>query len=87
VFNYCYHGTVDETFVTLLPNVKVVLRDGNTGYGVSPVATTRVVEFNDLPALERELSNCDVCIPSCAFLQPINHILLSTRLRVCWLSQ
>jgi glutamate-1-semialdehyde 2,1-aminomutase len=30
VFNWCYHGTIDETFVTLGPNGPVP-RPGNTG--------------------------------------------------------
>jgi glutamate-1-semialdehyde 2,1-aminomutase len=55
VFNWCYHGTVDETFATLRDGV-VGPRTGNLGPPVDPAETTRVVEFNDLDALERELS-------------------------------
>jgi glutamate-1-semialdehyde 2,1-aminomutase len=59
VFNYCYHGTVDESFATLRDG-EVVARAGNVGAPVPLAETTRVVEFNDLEALERELAHGDV---------------------------
>jgi hypothetical protein len=59
VFNWCYHGTVDETFVALHDG-QVVARRGNLGPPVPLDVTTRVVEFNDLEALERELANGNV---------------------------
>jgi glutamate-1-semialdehyde 2,1-aminomutase len=59
VFSYCYHGSVDETFVIATPNGPRS-RPGNTGAPVDPVATTRVVEFNDVAALESELAHGDV---------------------------
>lgn len=59
VFNYCYHGTVDEAFATLRDG-KTVRRRGNIGPPVDPALTTKVVEFNDLPALEAALSPGDV---------------------------
>ena len=55
VFNWCYHGTVDETLATLRDG-RVVAREGNIGPPVDPALTTRVVEFNDLPALEAALA-------------------------------
>ena len=61
VFNWCYHGTVDETFATLDGGV-VRARSGNLGPPVDPALTTRVVEFNDADALERELSHGDVAV-------------------------
>jgi glutamate-1-semialdehyde 2,1-aminomutase len=61
VFNWCYHGTVDETFATLREG-SVEARRGNLGPPVSPAETTRVVEFNDVDALERELSHGDVAL-------------------------
>jgi glutamate-1-semialdehyde 2,1-aminomutase len=61
VFNWCYHGTVDETFATLRDGV-VVARSGNLGPPVNPAETTRVVEFNDIDALERELARGDVAL-------------------------
>ncbi len=61
VFNWCYHGTVDETFATLVDG-HVGPRRGNLGPPVDPAATTRVVEFNDPATLERELSHGDVAL-------------------------
>src|SRR5213083_2096624 len=55
VFNWCYHGTVDETFATLARGGGVAVRAGSVGPPVAPSETTRVVEFNDPEALEREL--------------------------------
>lgn len=66
VFNYCYHGTVDETFITLQDGVAVARR-GNIGPPVDPAVTTRVVEFNDVPALEAALAAGDV---ACVLAEP-----------------
>jgi glutamate-1-semialdehyde 2,1-aminomutase len=66
VFNWCYHGTVDETLVTLRPRGSVA-REGNVGAPVDPARTTRVVEFNDPDALERELAHGDV---ACVLMEP-----------------
>ena len=60
VFNYCYHGSVDETFISLNEMGLPGLRSGNLGPPVNPLETTRVVEFNDISALEKELSYGDV---------------------------
>ena len=59
VFSYCYHGSVDETFVVATPDGPRA-RAGNVGPPVDPVVTTRVVEFNDEEALARELAHGDV---------------------------
>jgi len=59
VFSYCYHGSVDETFVVTTPDGPRS-REGNVGPPVDPAVTTRVVEFNDADALERELAHGDV---------------------------
>jgi glutamate-1-semialdehyde 2,1-aminomutase len=67
VFNWCYHGTVDETFATLAPDGRVVARPGNIGPPVDPAVTTRVVEFNDVAALERALAPGDV---ACVLAEP-----------------
>jgi glutamate-1-semialdehyde aminotransferase len=61
VFNHCYHGTVDETFAALEDGA-VVARPGNVGPPVALVETTRVVEFNDVEGLERELAAGDVAL-------------------------
>src|SRR5246500_2439775 len=44
VFNWCYHGTVDECFVTLYPDGSSGPRPGNVGPAVDPAFTTKVVE-------------------------------------------
>jgi glutamate-1-semialdehyde 2,1-aminomutase len=67
VFNWCYHGTVDET-LAVLRDGRVVARDGNVGPPVDPSVTTRVVEFNDLPALEAALAHGDV---ACVLAEPV----------------
>jgi glutamate-1-semialdehyde 2,1-aminomutase len=61
VYNYCYHGTVDESFASLSNGV-VGPRRGNVGPPVNPAETTRVVEFNDLTALEDELKRHDLAV-------------------------
>lgn len=66
VYHYCYHGSVDETFATL-ENGHVVARRGNIGPPVNPAETTRVVEFNDLNALEDALRHSDV---ACILAEP-----------------
>ncbi|KKM10161.1 aminotransferase [Clostridiales bacterium PH28_bin88] len=59
VFNYCYHGTVDETFISINEGVPGSRR-GNIGPQVNPVKTTKVIEFNDIAALEKALQPEDV---------------------------
>jgi glutamate-1-semialdehyde 2,1-aminomutase len=66
VFNWCYHGTVDESFATLRDGA-VVEREGNLGPPVPPAETTRVVEWNDVEALRRELGHGDV---ACVLAEP-----------------
>ena len=60
VFSYCYHGSVDEIFAVPDAEGKAVARPGNVAPPVPMDQTTRVVEFNDLVALERELAHGDV---------------------------
>ncbi|HEY6693020.1 MAG TPA: transaminase [Solirubrobacteraceae bacterium] len=62
VYAYCYHGSVDETFAVIGPDGRAVARPGNVGAPVDLAVTTRVVEFNDLEALERELAHEDVAV-------------------------
>ncbi|MGZ4390185.1 MAG: transaminase, partial [Gaiellaceae bacterium] len=66
VHNWCYHGTVDETFATLAGG-EVVPRLGSLGPPVPPAETTRVVEFNDVEGLDRELAHGDV---ACVLVEP-----------------
>jgi len=66
VFNWCYHGTVDETFAAL-DGGSVVEREGNLGPPVPLDETTRVVEWNDVEGLERELAHGDV---ACVLAEP-----------------
>src|ERR1700747_1921737 len=67
VFHYCYHGTIDESFASLGKNGEVGPRRGNIGPPVNPAETTRVVEFNDLDALEAALKHNDV---ACVLAEP-----------------
>lgn len=53
VHDYCYHGTVDETFAVLDDQGTTVSRENNIGPQVDPAQTTIVVPFNDLQAAER----------------------------------
>jgi glutamate-1-semialdehyde 2,1-aminomutase len=67
VFNWCYHGTVDETFITLNSDGTAGPRGGNIGPPGNPAVTTRVVEFNDIGALEQALAAGDV---ACVLAEP-----------------
>jgi glutamate-1-semialdehyde 2,1-aminomutase len=66
VFNGCYHGTVDEAVVRL-EGGRPVPKTSSIGQGVDPALTTRVVEFNDVPALEAALAHEDV---ACVLAEP-----------------
>ncbi len=67
VYNWCYHGTVDETFITLRDG-QAGPRRGNIGPPVNPAVTTTVVEFNDIPALEKALAAGDL---ACVLAEPV----------------
>ncbi len=60
VIDKCYHGSVDETFATLDTAGNTVKREGNLGAPVDLDQTTRVVEFNNLAAMEAALAKGDV---------------------------
>ena len=60
VFSYCYHGSVDETFAVPDDSGNAVARPGNVAPPVELSQTTRVVEFNDLVAVETALAHGDV---------------------------
>lgn len=67
VFNGCYHGAVDETMVRLKDG-KPVNRPGLAGEFRDLAKATRIVEFNDVAALERELAHGDV---ACVITEPV----------------
>jgi glutamate-1-semialdehyde 2,1-aminomutase len=67
VFNFCYHGTVDETFIQLRTDGTAGPREGSVGPPVDPTVTTEVVEFNDVEALEAALEKGDV---ACVLTEP-----------------
>lgn len=67
VFNGCYHGTVDDVFVDLLDG-QPVQRASLLGQVHDLTATTRVVEFNDLAALDAALAPGDV---ACVLAEPV----------------
>jgi glutamate-1-semialdehyde 2,1-aminomutase len=62
VHDFNYHGSVDETFAWLTDDGRVEARRGNIGPPVDPACTTRVVPFNDLPALEAALTDRQVAV-------------------------
>ncbi len=67
VFDWCYHGSVDETLVTLGADGRPTPRSGNIGPQVDPAFTTVVVPFNDLPALEAALATGEI---ACVLAEP-----------------
>ncbi len=67
VFDWCYHGSVDETLVTLDSSGRPVPREGNIGPQVDPTLTTVVVPFNDIPALETALATGEI---ACVLAEP-----------------
>ncbi len=83
-----YHGTVDETFAWLTDDGRVEATRGNIGPQVNPALTTRVVPFNDLPALdaaladghvaalliEPALTNVGIVLPEDGYLEGVREI-------------
>jgi glutamate-1-semialdehyde 2,1-aminomutase len=67
VFNHCYHGCVDDTFITA-DNGKVKMVEGLVGEPRDLTAFTKVVEFNDVAALEAALAPGDV---ACVLAEPV----------------
>lgn len=67
VFNGCYHGAVDETMVRLQDG-RPVNRPGLAGEFRDLTQATRVVEFNDIAALEAALAHGDV---ACVITEPV----------------
>ena len=67
VFAWCYHGSVDESHIVLDADGRPRSRPGNIGPPVDPIVTTKVVEYNDVAALERALAPRDV---ACVLMEP-----------------
>ena len=61
-FAFSYHGTVDETFVIRGADGSTASRPGNVAPAVSPVMTTRAMEWNDLSSVEAALAPGDVAV-------------------------
>ncbi len=61
VFNGCYHGAVDDTFV-VLENGKARNRPGLVGEVRDVAENTDVIEFNDVAALERVLTRGETAL-------------------------
>lgn len=66
VFHGAYHGAADDTFVRLKDG-KPVHRPGLIGQVYDLTTQTRVVEFNDVPALEAALADREV---ACVITEP-----------------
>ena len=67
VYNGCYHGSVDEALVALFEGTAI-----NNPYSMGPLLDnpkqmTRVIEFNDVDALEKALSPRDI---ACVLAEP-----------------
>ena len=65
VHDFCYHGSVDETFAARDEDGRTVSRRGNIGPPVDPSETTVVVEFNDVAGLEAALASGQVAAVLC----------------------
>ncbi|MGN6538501.1 MAG: transaminase, partial [Mesorhizobium sp.] len=67
VFNGCYHGAVDETMVRLKDD-HAINRPGLAGEFRDLTARTKIVEFNDIAALEAALADKRV---ACVITEPV----------------
>ena len=67
VFNGCYHGAVDDVFVDLRDGVPVN-RPSLIGQVHDILPTTKVIEFNDVEALEGALKHGDI---ACVLAEPV----------------
>ncbi len=67
-FNWNYHGSVDETQVELDATGRMVPRTGVHANAMHHEQTTRLVEFNDIEALEKALAHGDV---ACVLTEPV----------------
>jgi glutamate-1-semialdehyde 2,1-aminomutase len=67
VFSWCYHGSVDESFVTLDEQGLARAREGLVGPPVDPTETTRVAEFNEVDSVRSVVEHEDV---ACLLMEP-----------------
>ncbi len=67
VFDGCYHGTLEDTLLRL-DDGRVVTRPGQVGQVADFASHARVVEFNDLAALDAALAHGDV---ACVLAEPV----------------
>ena len=59
-YDFCYHGSVDETLGMVTPEGKTTFRKGNIGQCIDPSVMTKFIEWNDVDALEEALKDEDV---------------------------
>ncbi len=67
VFNWCYHGSADETLATIRDG-RIVPRDGSIGPPFDLQQTTEVVEWNDEKAVSAILERREV---ACVLAEPV----------------
>ncbi len=67
IFNHCYHGAVDETYVTI-DGGRPAADPALIGEPRDLTELTKVIEFNDIPALEAALAPGDV---ACVLAEPV----------------
>lgn len=67
VFNGCYHGSVEEAHVALAEDGSMEMRNGIHPNAVDHARVSRVIEFNDVAALEEALASGDV---ACVLAEP-----------------
>jgi glutamate-1-semialdehyde 2,1-aminomutase len=67
MFQWCYHGSVDESVAALDEHGAVRPKPGNVGPPVDVALTTRLAEFNDLEAVREQLAHEDV---ACVLAEP-----------------
>lgn len=77
VFDGCYHGMVDDCFVALYDG-QPANKKGLIGQVQDQTRATKVIPFNDLPALSQALAEGDVAavlaepvMTNCGMIQPI----------------
>lgn len=90
VHDYCYHGTVDETFAVLDDAGNTVPRRDNIGKPIDVAETTVAIPFNDLEAAERvfqtgeiaalimepALTNIGIVLPEPGYLRGLQELCL-----------